>query len=336
MKKPVTIKDIALECRVSANTVSLALRGSQRISERTRTRVQQVAKKMGYIRDPQISRLMSGLAKRRQNRAVINEEIAYLLTIPAPFRNAAQNPLFERTAEILKAQGYHLSKFSYDYRRRTAEQLNRIFRSRNIRGIIIAPLTIGQDSVLLDFENLSAVALGRKLKHPALHRVDNNHSYAVRVCLENLHRKGFRRPGALISSYFDGQIQYSLSGAYLAWQAMHMEGESIPILNSDTTDEKPLTSDQISAWLAKHRIDSVIYLEEVHDKLQKSLPLARRKVGTALIRKNTIPGVPGVVPDLETLSRITVALLISQMNANQFGPPDSPVLTLVNGYWAEQ
>ncbi len=48
-QSPCTLQDIANEVGCVTNTVSLALRGSTRISEKMRTRIQQTATRMGYI-----------------------------------------------------------------------------------------------------------------------------------------------------------------------------------------------------------------------------------------------------------------------------------------------
>ena len=58
-----TIKTIAQEIGMTANTVSLALRGSPRITEATRARVLATAKAQGYVQDMQASSLRKGQSK---------------------------------------------------------------------------------------------------------------------------------------------------------------------------------------------------------------------------------------------------------------------------------
>ena len=47
----VTIKDIALKCNVTANTVSRALRDDRKISEATIQKIKKTAQEMGYVRN---------------------------------------------------------------------------------------------------------------------------------------------------------------------------------------------------------------------------------------------------------------------------------------------
>ena len=48
-RRMVSLKDIALRCGVSVATVSKALNGQRDIGEETRSRIEQVAKEMGYM-----------------------------------------------------------------------------------------------------------------------------------------------------------------------------------------------------------------------------------------------------------------------------------------------
>ncbi|MDR1852432.1 MAG: LacI family transcriptional regulator [Propionibacteriaceae bacterium] len=61
----VTIKDIAEAVGVTPSAVSLALRGSNRVSEATRKRVEEEAERLGYIRD------LTGVLLRSTNPAIV-------------------------------------------------------------------------------------------------------------------------------------------------------------------------------------------------------------------------------------------------------------------------
>jgi DNA-binding LacI/PurR family transcriptional regulator len=61
-----TMAEVAKVVGVSKNTVSLALRGSPRISEATRKRIAEAAETLGYRLNPTVAHLMAQL---RQNRS---------------------------------------------------------------------------------------------------------------------------------------------------------------------------------------------------------------------------------------------------------------------------
>ena len=69
----ITIRDVADAAGVSTATVSRALRGLPNVDERTRGRVQQVAKDLDYVISPSASRLASG---RTGSIAVVTPYIA--------------------------------------------------------------------------------------------------------------------------------------------------------------------------------------------------------------------------------------------------------------------
>lgn len=60
MSKPVRIREIAAKAKCTTATVSLALNNSERLPERTRLRIQKVAREMGYIPNRQAKSLSLG------------------------------------------------------------------------------------------------------------------------------------------------------------------------------------------------------------------------------------------------------------------------------------
>ncbi|HEY4898260.1 MAG TPA: LacI family DNA-binding transcriptional regulator, partial [Candidatus Nanopelagicaceae bacterium] len=60
---PITIEDVAREANVSISTVSYAISGNRPISESTRLRVLDAAKKLGYHANSPATVLASGRSK---------------------------------------------------------------------------------------------------------------------------------------------------------------------------------------------------------------------------------------------------------------------------------
>lgn len=61
---PVNIRELARLVGVSKSTVSLALRDDPSIPQATQDKVKEAAKKHGYRRNPKLSEVMGGIAKR--------------------------------------------------------------------------------------------------------------------------------------------------------------------------------------------------------------------------------------------------------------------------------
>src|SRR5258708_13406609 len=79
-KRSPSLALIANKAGFSVSAVSLALRDSGRISEKTKSHVRRVASKLGYAPSPLVSAFMSHL--RRKGGPAVHETIAYLF----PFR----------------------------------------------------------------------------------------------------------------------------------------------------------------------------------------------------------------------------------------------------------
>ncbi|NBU71571.1 MAG: LacI family DNA-binding transcriptional regulator, partial [Bacteroidetes bacterium] len=90
---PTTLETIAKRCRVSKVTVSLALRGSLRISPATRARVAEVATELGYTPNPMVSALMTSLRSNRKTKFVCN--LGFITSFPTQ-DGWKENPSFAR------------------------------------------------------------------------------------------------------------------------------------------------------------------------------------------------------------------------------------------------
>ena len=91
----VTIKDIALKCNVTANTVSRALRDDRKISEATIQKIKKTAQEMGYVRNNMASAMRSG---RSHLISVIVDDLP----------NPHYSTLIDKIDSLLKKNGYDI------------------------------------------------------------------------------------------------------------------------------------------------------------------------------------------------------------------------------------
>lgn len=91
-----TLETVAREAGVSVPTVSQVLRGTGRISEPTRLKVMEAAKRLNYVRDPRAAAMRSGE----------NREIGFLINQLANPFNAE---VISGAVDLLEAEGYLVS-----------------------------------------------------------------------------------------------------------------------------------------------------------------------------------------------------------------------------------
>jgi LacI family transcriptional regulator len=128
---PVRLKDIAGRTGLSVNTVSLALRGSPRIAEETRRRVQEAAQALDYLPN-QIARSL--VSRQTMTIGLVLTDIT--------------NPVLTQVAQSVEAQlsarGY-VTLFAAS-NNNAAEEIRALeaFRARQVDGMLIYPRSHGR------------------------------------------------------------------------------------------------------------------------------------------------------------------------------------------------
>lgn len=121
-----TLKDIAHLTGVSVNTVSRALKNMPDIGAKTKARVAQAAKELGYT--PNV--MARGLVLRRSfTLGVIATEIS----------NPARSMLIQKLRLLAASKGFHLLVSGYDAEAEVGERI-RDMTSRGVEGLIIGNL----------------------------------------------------------------------------------------------------------------------------------------------------------------------------------------------------
>ena len=133
-----SLKEIAEKLGISKGAVSLALNDSKKISVATKKRVQDMAKKLGYKKNPLVSRVMSSL-KGNHNKA-------FLETIVLINANIAQDasekyPIFSEYIKGINEEAQELGYVVYPIwlhdTTLSPKRLCEILTSRGIRGGVI-------------------------------------------------------------------------------------------------------------------------------------------------------------------------------------------------------
>lgn len=339
---PITLKDIAEACGVSRNTVSQALRNSPLVAKTTRDAIQSKAAELGYVKDPQLSRIMTQLGERRKRKDVVREEVAYLKCIHTATESGDEKDepshpeFFSGAQAFLASQGYRLTSFPFANDKRRVSQLNRIFASRGIRGVIVSPLPPGLDSIDLKWENLAAVALGRQLRQPLIDRVDINYANHCRICYLELRNLGCRRIALSMPRVYDRILNYSVRSTYLGQASLDDPVSTIPILDANFPAHREIDVDEAVSWIEKNRADGVICLDIETPVFRKAINSLKRKVELANLRISNCKTEQGMLPSAKAVGETAAQQLFGDLTFGRYGPPKYPKLIQIAGRWVKR
>lgn len=316
---------------VSAATVSLALRKHPSIPEATRERIRALATEMGYLPNPRVAELMNHI---RRNRGVdaLAETVALFWSDVPQDRVGALSHLrdFEQGArESLRSHGYGLECYYQDPARRP-ERLERILRSKGIRGLILAPLmqSTGQ-SLAWDWKNFSVIISGSAAWQPDFNRVSFNHFAEMANILQHLHAGGFHRIGLVVDSLLEARSQHTIVGGF--WAALEAD---VPKREAYFEAEPDSRADFL-AWLQRYQPDALIVAYrpalEWLDGVAHDFKIVLRMV-------QDLPGqtaYPGIRQDFRCLGQVAAEQLIGQLQRNELGTPHDPLQTSITGKWRD-
>ena len=148
----ITLRDVAVACGYTVNTVSRALRGDPRLPESTREKIREAAVRMGYIRNSLASTLRSG---RSGNIAVIVNDVHNLHFC---------NMLTVMDSELRQA-GYNIMVLCMGLNEELGEHLIRSAISQSVDGILYFPYMNNRSHIeIMQKNNMPFVLLDRRIQ----------------------------------------------------------------------------------------------------------------------------------------------------------------------------
>lgn len=344
MSDRVTLNQLAQAAGVAKSTVSYALRSDPRISMETRARIQQLAVELGYRANPVVSHLMAQLNSLK--REEYQGTIAYLTDSPEEgfWR---QIPEFVRywqgTAHRAWALGYQLEEFWLREPGMTAKRLSGILYNRGIRGVIVGPLTQAGTELNMDWERFSSVAIGYSMASPALHRVTHHHAHAMSLALKKLTERGYERIGMAMYSRMNARADHGWLYAYLKHEFDRCGEVGIPPLFMDDREPHEVRARQLEPWLKKYGVQAVVSANS--SVAEKLLPMLGYKIPADLgyvymagVTGNDLgeqPSFSGIDQHGIQIGVAAADMVTAQIYRNEYGVPDFPKLTLMEGFWTE-
>lgn len=323
------MREIARKAGVSVSAVSLALRNQSRVSAAERLRIQEIARRMGYRRDPEIVRLMTHLRTNRNQR----RDSTLAIIIPELDRPALARyfPITETmkgiTAQAAEA-GFNTEVFFMTDPGMTPARLRSILVARGVKGVIVAPYASGVGTLDMDFTGFCAATSGYSIVDPPLHRACPNYLQMMDELIDHLQRLHFHRIG-FIHTYGRGGIGHKLlASSYLYYQSLLSPRERIPILPRERVNER-----EIAAWLKAYRPEVLISSGLVFTIMQKMGLSIPGDLHFANLDLSEPPRrAAGMDHCYQLVGAEVTKLVLTQFTLNLTGVPDSPKVVLVDSH----
>lgn len=243
-------KDVAAELGLHVTTVSKSLLGNPKVSAKTRERVRRKAAELGYRPDPALRALASYRSrdKRKPVRACLGWIVKQRPDCEME-RFAAYANYWEGAVARAEALGYRLETFRVEQGGMSEERLTDILRARGIAGCVVAPMDTPGGSLRLNWEELSAVAIGYTLAEPELCRVTNDHFQTMTRLLEALNAEGRARIGLYLWGEDNRRVGKRAASAFQAWS----ERRGVPVVEYEKADRESFLG-----WVERHGLDAVV------------------------------------------------------------------------------
>ena len=325
------MQQIADEAGVSRMSVSLAMRNSPKISPATAARIRAIAERLGYRPNPLVSALMTQLRHSKEVRKP--STIAYVTAYPTADGWRRTGPFvefFEGARARAGALGYDLEEWWLRKPGLTEARLSDILYTRNIHGVLIAPLPLSGGEVNLDWQKFAGASIGYSLTAPLIHRASNDQYGTITTALRELTRLGYRRIGLAISEESDLRVKHYWSAGVLVYQQSIPFVERVPSLLTTGPFSK-----EFAGWFERYRPEVVLGLAQqcarVMSDLGVSAPGDAGFVHLALSKEDT--GLAGMNQNSELVGAAAVDLIDAQLRRNERGVPKFPKSQLIPSYW---
>ncbi len=333
-----TINDVAAAAGVHFATVSRALRGIGEVAPATRLRVQRVAARLGYTRDPAFLALCSrrsaatgGIRRHRIallfNRSPENGFAGYL------HYRAIERSVRARAIEL----GYDCEVLFVDRGAHDTRSLHRHLQQAGIRGLVFAAFEAERPTVNLPWDEYCAVKFDSHRVLPAFTFVSVDQFHYTRLAFQRMRALGYRRIGLAVARRDEVVLDGLHTSALLLEQAtVAVEDRVSPFLIESGLDLRAVGK-AMGRWLRDERIDAVISnLTQVWQLVRPYKVDGRRPVASAaLCMVRRIPHVAGIDGNMRQVGIQAVDLLAGLLQAGRFGIPTAATRTCIRGQWRD-
>ncbi|PTY06849.1 LacI family transcriptional regulator [Verrucomicrobia bacterium LW23] len=275
---------------------------------------------------------MANLKTKRQNANV--DKIAFITSHPTENgwrSHQTFTDFFEGAKAHAFSRGYALEAFWLKEPGMTPARFSRMLYTRNIHGVLIAPLPRTMGHLSLDWDKFAASTIGHTLRRPDISRAVHNHYRSMVLALRNLRRLGYRRIGYLMEDNTDVRTFHTWLAAYLVYQHTLPPQDRLGVFQFHYN----IAKDDIQKWLKSERPDAIVaQYNEVLPLLLNADVSIPDQIGFASLNTGWKQDDPaGINQHQGRTGEAAVDLIIGQLNRNERGIPAYPRLLLEPGSW---
>ncbi|MGE9293194.1 MAG: LacI family DNA-binding transcriptional regulator [Puniceicoccales bacterium] len=332
MPQRVSMRELAAEAGVSVMTVSLALRNSPKLSEATRSRIQNLAQQRGYRPDPALRALADYRLGKRQRS--YSGTIAYLRNTPPDAIThsvSLHRHLYQGAKRRGEKLGLKVEDFAIADYVKDSDRLSKILLARGIQGLLVGPQPRSHTHLELDWEKFSAVALGYSLESPSLNVVIDNQFNASLICMRELCKLGYQRVGFVILTDQDERSTHRYVGAYhSAQENLPPDCPRLPILRGSV-----ITEEAFNRWFDENRPDALLSLHDtVIGYMEKRGIRIPEDIGYAVpFSVETLDHMAHADGRPEEVGVAAVEMLSGMIDRNDKGIPPIPRNLIIDPLW---
>ena len=335
MEKHVTLRDIAKVTGVHFTTVGLALRNDSHVNPATAAKVHEAARQLGYTHNAMLSALS---AYRHGNSPKFKGVLAYLATYsPEDLKtNLTEQQLRAGVSAYAQSQGFGFESFHLNEPGMTGAQMSRMLRARGIQGLLLPPRQPTPGPIPnLEWEQFSPLAVGYSITNLKVHRACPHHAHNMRLCLQTLRERGYRRIGLILPYYIYERTRGIVAGSFLSEQYLLPKHERVTPLITHT-----LTKPIVAKWLRTQRIDCIIlsaFPLEICEWIRELGYDVPNEMGLSIIcRFGKTDHIAGIDEQLGLIGEAAGKFVVSMLQHNERGLPAYPLYTLVEGRWVDR
>lgn len=334
-----TLKDVARETGYHITTISLALRGHASIPAETRRRIEEVARRMGYERNP----VFYALSRFRQEGRVRAPapRIAYLENygagsgLPRPPHLQAIHEGACRQAELL---GYQLEVLAVGEDDHDARSLSHHLRENHITGVVIGSFQPGFAEIALNWDELAVAKIHSRHTAPNATVVANDQLREVRMAFRRLTALGYRRIGLAVGRADEDASGHRHTAGYLMELASVPADRQVPPLIFPYNTDNDMLGGMIARWVRRHQIDVVLcnWMNGRTNLEHASLRVPADVACACLCLCDPAPAdIAGVRPHLHLVGERAVSIVVTQLKSGQPGLPEIPSSIYVQSTWQD-